>query len=178
MDAEDDETLVRRMRQGDRAAFETLVRRHQDRLWRLAGAMLRVPDHASDATQEVFLRAWTGLPRFRFRSSVFTWLYATLRNVCREYNRRARPTGTLTDELVDAAPTPEQRADVNQRLGRLVAGLRTLPVGQQDVFLLRIMEGLSVEESARALRCSQGTIKTQLHRALRRLRAIEAEEHR
>ena len=77
MQQDSDATLVRRIQKGDAAAFTALVERYQDRIYRLATGMLYAPDAAADATQEVFMRAYTGLPRFRFGSSVYTWLYAT-----------------------------------------------------------------------------------------------------
>ena len=69
LDQLSDDALTKRFQQGDKAAFGAFVERHQDRIFRLATALLRRPDNAPDATQEVFLRAYTGLPRFRFRSA-------------------------------------------------------------------------------------------------------------
>jgi len=174
LDTTDDEALARRIQQGDRAAFSALVRRHQDRLFRLATRMLRAPDQAGDAVQEVFLRAWTGLPRFRFRSTVFSWLYATLRNVCHELNRKTVPAGAVDEKQMDEhMPSPMAGAETQQRLQLLLRRLEALPQGQRDCFVLRVLEGMSVAETASALKCRPGTVKTQLHRAVRRLREHE-----
>ena len=87
-----DNQLVRQFQKGDRQAFETFVRRHQERLFRLSNAMLFDNSLCDDAVQEVFVRAYTGLPRFRFASTPFTWLYKTLKNVCSELNRKQGKT--------------------------------------------------------------------------------------
>ncbi|MEE8306468.1 MAG: sigma factor, partial [Gammaproteobacteria bacterium] len=94
VDVSSDAELVRRFQHGDLAAFEALVQRFQDRVYRLALVWLYDPQYAQDASQEVFLRALKGLKGFRFRSAPFTWLYRATRNVCQEFNRK-RPTEPL-----------------------------------------------------------------------------------
>lgn len=175
MQRETDEQLIRRFQRGDMAAFETFVERHQDRIFRLAGAWLYAPDAAADVSQDVFLRALTGLARFRFRASPFTWLYRTLRNVCQEYNRRstAHPLPLEDRDL----PTPDlapRRTETERRLERTMERIRSLPERQREVVLLRIFEDMSVEDTARTLGCRPGTVKAQLNRALGRLRALES----
>ncbi len=157
------------------AAFETFVARHQERIFRLASAWLYAPDAAADAAQDVFLRALTGLPRFRFRASPFTWLYRTLRNVCQEYNRRsaARPL-PLEDRDLPTGDVAPRRAGTEQRLARTLERIQSLPERQREVVLLRIFEDMSVEDTARTLGCRPGTVKAQLNRALARLRDLEA----
>ncbi len=175
MRQESDEQLVRRFQRGDMSAFELLVERHQDRIFRLASAWLYAPDAAADAAQDVFLRAYTGLPRFRFRAAPFTWLYRTLRNVCREYNRRAqtRPLPLEDRDIVVADEAPRRTA-ADQRLARTLERIAALPERQREVVLLRIFEDMSVEDTARTLGCRPGTVKAQLSRALGRLRAQES----
>lgn len=175
MRQDSDEQLVRRFQRGDMSAFELFVERHQDRIFRLASAWLYAPDSAADAAQDVFLRAYTGLPGFRFRAAPFTWLYGTLRNVCREYNRRAatRPL-PLEERHVAVADEAPRRTAAEQRLQRALGRIATLPERQREVVLLRIFEDMSVEDTARALGCRPGTVKAQLSRALGRLRAWES----
>ncbi len=164
-----DEELVRRFRAGDEDAFDAIVRRFQDRIFRLASVWLYDGQHAADATQEVFVRGFEGLRRFRFQAAPFTWLYRTTRNVCREYNRRRR-LEPLPGETRDGALGPEQSAvseDAARRVRRLVAGL---PERQREVVLLRIFEDLSVRETAKAMACREGTVKALLHKATANLR--------
>ena len=167
MQQDSDATLVRRIQKGDPVAFTALVERYQDRIFRLATGMLYAPDAAADATQEVFMRAYTGLPRFRFGSSVYTWLYATLRNVCREFNRRERfEVVPLSEDIGDDRFDPARQAMAQRRLEDVLRRVSRLPDRQRDVVLLRVFEGLSVKETANVLRCRQGTVKTHLHRAM------------
>lgn len=164
-----DVELVTEFKSGDAAAFDAIVERFQDRVYRLACVWLYDPQHAEDAAQEVFLRAHKGLRGFRFRAAPFTWLYRTTRFVCNEFNRRRR-TEALVDEPVDASGGPDRQVsehDAASRVRRLVAGL---PERQREVVLLRIFEELSVAETASAMRCREGTVKALLHKAIRRLK--------
>lgn len=164
-----DVELVQRFRSGDPEAFDVIVRRYQDTLYRLASVWLYNPQHAEDAVQDVFLRAWRGLRRFGFRAAPFTWLYRTARHVCNEYNRR-RTSEALDGELEDPAADPERdvgELEVALRVRRLVD---VLPGRQREVVMLRIFEELSVADTAKAMGCRQGTVKALLHKAVRRLR--------
>ncbi|MGI9294977.1 MAG: RNA polymerase sigma factor [Pseudomonadales bacterium] len=164
-----DEQLVQQIRDGDVFAFELLIRRHQDRIFRLASVWLYDDQQAADVVQEVFLRSHKGLRSFRFRSSVFTWLYRTTRNVCHEHNRK-RSVQPLDTEPVDMSANPAQsaaNAETAQKVRKLVA---VLPQRQREVVMLRIFEGLSVREAALAMGCREGTVKALLHKASAKLR--------
>ncbi len=169
-----DVELVQRFRSGDPEAFETLVRRHQHRLYRLASVWLRDPRQAEDAVQEIFLRAWRGLAGFRFRAAPFTWLYRTARHVCGEYNR-GRRAESLEAEPADPADGPERRADDDEAARRVRQLVAVLAPRQREVVMLRIFEELTVAETARAMGCRQGTVKALLHKAIARLRSEGAE---
>lgn len=168
-----DAELVKRFKRGDRVAFERFVERHQDRIFRLANAMLYAPQNAADVAQEVFLRAYTGLPRFQFRAEPFTWLYRTLRHVCSEYNRREREFVSIDSEGLAVDGDAGEHLDARRRLERVLAYAMHLPERQRDVLVLRVFEGMSIAETAAALGCRPGTVKAQLHNALQRLRAYD-----
>lgn len=170
-----DNALIKRFQRGDTAAFEQFVTRHQDRIFRLATAQLYVTRDAADATQEVFLRAFTGLPGFRFGAEPFTWLYRATKNVCLEFNRRASRTTPLeaADMLTTDAGVAGQLDAMNVG-ARVRAVVARLPERQRDVVLLRIFEDLSVAETARALRCREGTVKALLSKAMNSLRGLTA----
>ena len=169
-DDKSDEELVRQFKSGSADAFDAIVRRFQDRIFRLASVWLYGGQFAADATQEVFVRGFRGLRRFRFRSAPFTWLYRTTRNVCNEFNRRRR-NEPLEDEPADTgAASPAQQVsdqDSARRVRELVAGL---PPRQREVVMLRIFEDLSVKETAHAMGCREGTVKALLHKATNSLR--------
>ncbi|MFK8050362.1 MAG: RNA polymerase sigma factor [Halioglobus sp.] len=160
-DDKTDEQLLQQFRLGDSRAFETLVRRHQDRIFRLALLWLYDDQSALDAAQEVFLRAHKGLLSFRYRSSVFTWLYRTTRNVCSEFNRRYSRTREPVD-FADPKPRPGGAASKEQTTRRLQQLVANLPPRQREVVMLRVLEGFSVRETATIMRCREGTVKALL----------------
>lgn len=175
-EAETDEVLVRRFQDGDARAFDILVQRHQDRVYRLAMVFLKSPSDAADVTQEVFLRAFTRLNRFRFRAQLFTWLYSATKNVSREHNRRQRIyVPAPEDEASECAPAGET-LDNEKLAAKIRALVARLPERQRDVILLRIFEELSVEETARAMRCRPGTVKALLHKAVNNLSRVREDE--
>lgn len=165
---------------GDRSAFETLVRAHQDRVYRLALGLLGSREDAHDATQEVFLRAYRTLPGWRFEARLTTWLHAVTVNVVREERRRRGSEwrkrsrfGALVAPLLPwQRPDEAARAEAEE-LGLLVAAL---PPRQREVVVLRVYEGLSVGETAAALAIPPGTVKSNLFKALRSLRRRLAAE--
>ena len=167
-----DKELVKQFLAGDQGAFDIFVKRHQDRVYRLACARLYSTDDAVDASQEVFLRAYKGLRRFRFHAEPFTWLYRTLENVCNEYNRRVVRDKKLDQKLGEVNTTDSFAQDGSQQIHmqQIRQVIQQLPKRQQDVVLLRIFEGMSVEETATTLKCREGTVKAHLHKALNNLR--------
>lgn len=169
VDEAPDNELVRLFKAGNTAAFDAIVRRFQDRIYRLACVWLYDEQYAADAAQEVFVRSYKGLRSFRFRSTPFTWLYRTTRNVCHEFNRVRRPEA-LENEPPDTGTRPETEVadfETARKVREYVAGL---PERQRDVVMLRIFEDLSVRETAHAMGCREGTVKALLHKATRNLK--------
>ena len=174
MIAQSDRELVKAFQAGDQQAFEAFVQRYQDRIYRLACANLYAPEEAADAAQEVFLRAYKGLGRFRFAAEPFTWLFRTVKNVCNEFNRRTQRSNKLASEvgveqLAELGHDDSSRLTDMRQVQKLVS---QLPKRQQDVVLLRIFEGMSIDETAQVLGCRPGTVKAHLHKAINRLREI------
>lgn len=174
MTEKSDAELVREFISGAPDAFDAIVRRFQNRVYRLACVWLHDTQHADDATQEVFLRAFRGLRRFGFRAAPFTWLYRTTRYVCNEFNRR-RPMDPLDTEPPDTADTPHLNASERDTVKQVRAIVSMLPERQQEVVMLRVFEELSVAETARVMRCREGTVKALLHKAKLRLK-LDAEK--
>ncbi len=169
-----DKELVKQFLAGDRSAFDIFVQRHQDRVYRLACARLYSTDDALDVAQEVFLRAYKGLRHFRFTAEPFTWLYRTLENVCSEYNRRTLRDRKLDQKLdeVNTENSVTQDGSEQIHMQQVRQMISKLPRRQQDVVLLRIFEGMSVDETATTLNCRQGTVKAHLHKAINNLRGF------
>lgn len=168
LDDASDVELVRLFKSGDARAFDAIVRRFQDRIFRLACVYLYDEQFAADATQEVFVRSFSGLRRFRFRSAPFTWLYRATRNVCHEYNR-ARRGEALPGELPDSSSIPERQVSRQDSARRVRALVDKLPARQREVVMLRVFEELSVRDTALAMGCREGTVKALLHKAMNSL---------
>ncbi|MGI9301822.1 MAG: RNA polymerase sigma factor [Gammaproteobacteria bacterium] len=164
-----DEQLVHAFQQGHEDAFDALVRRFQDRIFRLALVWLHDPQQAADVAQDVLVRAYRGLRSFRFRAAPFTWLYRTTRNVCREYNRR-HSTEPLEHEPEDPGPSADDRLRDWQSARAIRELVARLPDRQQQVVVLRVFEELSVAETAKAMSCREGTVKALLHKAMTKLK--------
>jgi RNA polymerase sigma-70 factor (ECF subfamily) len=170
LDSASSEALVRQFQRGDNHAFEQFVQRYQDRIFRLANVYLYAPDDAADAAQEVFLRAYKGLHRFRFRSHPFTWLFGTLKNVCKEFNRKRERETALPDEYEREDMQTEMNTETEQHYRQIRQLVYQLPQRQRDVIILRIFEELSVQDTATAMGCRPGTIKALQHKAINKLK--------
>ncbi len=170
MNSDRDIELVKRFQGGDITAFEQFIESHQARLYRLAGAFLYRESLAEDAVQEVFIRAYRGLPAFRFASMPFSWLYRTLRNVCHEMNRKHRHEldySVMENESFEETTMLENQ----QKLKEVYKALLGLSRRERDVVLLRVFEEFSEKETATVLGVRQGTVKTLLHRGLKKLQS-------
>ncbi len=179
--------LIARARQGDLAAFNTLVERYQTGVYNLCLRMLGAPAPAEDAAQEAFISAYRSLGRFR-GGSFRAWLFRIAANACYDELRRrkARPAASLDRaaedderplEPADTAPSMEERA-ANAELRRaLQDALAQLPEEQRLAIVLCDVQGFDYAEIAETMRISPGTVKSRISRARGRLRAILL-EHR
>lgn len=152
---------------GDARELTRLFDRHADEIYRFARYSLGDAAAAEDAVQEVFLGAWRSLGRFRGAASERTWLFAIARRVVAGQLRAARggvsAPAALQGASPDVAPGAAQRLDLER-------GLAALPLGQRQVFILRIIEDRSVSETARLLGRPAVWVRVTQHRALARLR--------
>ena len=176
-------SLLARAQAGDVAAFERLSRAYADRLFMLLLRLLGDRGEAEDVAQEVMLRAWQGISRFRGQSSYFTWLYRIAVNEAnRALEKRARrPAGVaIRDQelLLPGSPAddPSRQAEVSElrmALGRALAGL---PPALRTAIVLRDVEGFSTQEAAEIAGVSQAAFKSRLHQARLRVRAAVGDE--
>jgi len=175
--------LVQEAKDGSMAAFDELIRLFQTRIFNLAYRMVNNREDAGDLTQEIFVKLYRSLNKFRGQSRFSTWLYAVAANHCRSGLRKSRRIGFFEsrslDEPLDAAEGDARHAvepvdpgaspalslehrELGERIGAVVAGL---PEELRSVLVLRDMQGLEYEELARVLNCSLGTVKSRLWRA-------------
>ncbi len=160
---------------GNPAAFETIVRRYTPVLYSLAFRMLGRGEEAEDAVQEILEKAYKNLPGFRINKRFFPWLYTIGVNHLRSLERRRRRRSRLKivssqSERILESIASEQGNPVRQselREGERLAqkALETLRVEYREVFILRQIQNLSVQEVSEVLGIPEGTVKTYLHRA-------------
>jgi RNA polymerase sigma-70 factor (ECF subfamily) len=170
--------LVGRIRAGDGSAFEALYRQHASRLYNLASRMTGARGEADDLLQDIFLLAYRKLASFRGESSLGTWLYRLAMNHCLDVlrNRQTR-MGHQTDSLDEpdampvASPAPALGAVRRIDLERAIA---SLPPACRAAFLLHDVEGFGHQEVGTILGVSEGTSKSQVHKARMRIRAYLA----
>jgi RNA polymerase sigma-70 factor (ECF subfamily) len=168
-----DEEIVRRVLHGETALFELLMRRYNQRLYRIARAMMRDDAEAEDVTQDAYVRAFEHLDQFAGRARFSTWL---TRIAVHEASARLRRRGRQIDSeetmpsLACPAPGPEQRAAAHEMARAIEVAVDALPVVYGSVFMLRDVEGLSTAETADCLEINEETVKTRLHRARALLR--------
>lgn len=172
-----DQLLVERVQRGDKAAFDTLVRKYQHKIIKLISRYVYEPAEALDIAQETFIKAYRALPRFRGDSAFYTWLYRIAINTAKnhlvaenrrpidqqvdlqdpdQYDMNARLKETATPESL--LLTDEIQATVEQAINGLPDELRT-------AIVLRELEGMSYEEIAEAMDCPVGTVRSRIFRA-------------
>lgn len=168
-----DEEIVKRVLGGETALFELLMRRYNQRLYRITRAIVRDDGEAEDVIQDAYVRAFEHLDQFAGRARFSTWL---TRIAVHEASARLRRRGRLVDieasmpTLSSAARGPEQRA-ADHEIGQAIeAAVDSLPEVYSAVFMLREVDGLSTAETAACLDINAETVKTRLHRARRLLR--------
>lgn len=172
--ADQDAALVERYLAGDTAAFDELMRAHQDRVFGVCLRMLRDRDAALDATQETFITVFRKADRFAGRSAFSTWLYRVAVNTCYDATRKAKRHRTEAlpessdppdDKAVDDLAAVELRPDIE-------AALEDLPEEFRSAVILTDLEGLSLQTVADILDVPVGTIKSRVFRGRKLLAGI------
>lgn len=177
-----DPDLVRRAQAGDEDAFAELVRRVHRTIYRWALAGTGDPDDAEDATQRVLIRLHTHLKTYRARAAFTTWLYRVTANAAASLRaeRRRRPEAGLPASRPDDAAVTERPLAAVYRgrvLGLVAAYFRELPDRQRQIFDLADLQGLTTAEIAQRLRMKPVTVRGNLFKARRAIRARILERH-
>ncbi|HEX9266778.1 MAG TPA: sigma-70 family RNA polymerase sigma factor [Candidatus Limnocylindria bacterium] len=170
----DERDLLRRASAGDRRAFASLYDRHVDAVYRYAYFRLRIDAEAEDVTSEVFHRALVAMPRFEPRRPFLAFLYTIARNVVADRMRRERPQASFEDARAHPsdAPGPDELASTGDDVRRLRSAIARLTPLQQEVIVLRYLEGRSTKETAVVTGKPESTIRGIQMRALAALREL------
>lgn len=175
---EADLALVRRIKLGDKAAFDLLVIKYQSRIINLVSRFVRNQADAQDVTQEAFLKAYRALPKFRGDSAFYTWLYRIAVNTAKNYlaiqaNRRPYEMDQDVTEMeqIDEGnalkdwETPEHLLMTGEIRDTIARAIDSLPEDLHTAIVLRELEGLSYEEIAEVMNCPIGTVRSRIFRA-------------
>ena len=168
-----DDTLVLRTRQGDAAAFESLIRQHQRMIYSLAYRMTGSATDAEDLTQETFLRAYRQIGSYRAASKFSTWLYRIAINACLTWRERETLRVQTQAGWAEVNGAPELAGETTlarNETGRCVqAALLKLPAKQRAAIMLTLYDGLNHAEAAEVLGCSETTVSWRVFAARRKL---------
>jgi RNA polymerase sigma-70 factor (ECF subfamily) len=171
--ADSDDSLIGRIRAGETACFELLMRRHNERIYRTVRAVLGDDADVEDVMQQAYVSAYQHLGAFEGRARFSTWMtriaineaYARLRRRHRNQPASWEDDDAMADEPEAAGPTPEQVAASREMQALLERAVDTLSLPNRTVFVLRAVEGLTTSETAACLQISEDAVKTRLHRA-------------
>jgi RNA polymerase sigma-70 factor (ECF subfamily) len=187
---ESDLQLVARLQKGDKSAFREIVRRHQDKVYRLALRLTRDEARAQDAMQDAFLQVYRKIEQFQENSAFTTWLYritvnAALMRLRSEKRHRATSLeeaspryteqGEIAEPVDDWSTAVDEDAGNRELAQHAQVAIDQLPDTYKSVFVLRELEDMSTEDVAQILELTVPTVKTRLHRARLALRKALAE---
>ena len=160
----------------DLQAFEILVSRHQNRIYRMAFQILRKEEDAWDASQDIFIKVYNARHSYVENAKFTTWLYRIANNAVidklRQLQRKNKifPIGELASEPASNDMTSHQQLALGQARGQMSQVLHTLSERQRSMVILKYYEGFSVKEIAEVFDCATGTVKATLFQAVRHLK--------
>jgi RNA polymerase sigma-70 factor (ECF subfamily) len=168
---EDDREAIQACQRGEREAFDRLVERYQRDVYRLCFRYVNNHHDANDMAQEVFLKAYRAIAKFRGDSSFSTWLYRIAVNTCLNFRAaRKPPAEELSENVADAGAPVLDRLERDERSQRVREAVARLPEKQRATLILKVYQDLTHEEVAGILGSSVGTVKANLFHALANLR--------
>lgn len=181
----EDEILIRRAQEGDRASLNTLIRKYETRAYHYAYRLTRNQEEAADIVAEGFLRVFNALGNFKGQSAFTTWLYRILTNCFLDIRKRERarpsvsleaalqtPDGEVERQVEDPRPTPDRRLESSERERGVEDAIGMLPEYQRAMIVMYHAEDMSYEDIAAALDLPIGTVKSRLNRARLNLREL------
>lgn len=173
--------IIEKVLGGDANAFEELVLKYEKTVYNLALRMVGDRDDASDMTQEAFIKAYGSLSSFRGDSKFSVWIYRIATNVCLDFlrskSRKQQVSLTVSDDddedaqldIPDPSSAPEQQLIKKISMQSVEEGLKTLPDKQRQILVMRELGGMSYAEIGAALSLEEGTVKSRIFRARKRL---------
>ena len=183
--SDNEKALVERARSGDIEAFEKLIEGCQKKVFNIAFRMIGNYDDANELAQEVFLKAFRSIKKFKGDSLFSTWIYKVTANVCLDEIRRRKNKrvfsldeeveygdGDLKRQIPDNAPTPDVEVEINEIKKVVNKSIQELPNDYKSIIILRDIQGLSYDEISKIFDCPEGTVKSRINRARQALKKI------
>lgn len=181
----EDQVLISRAQEGDRSAFNTLIRKHEARAYQYAYRLTRNQEEAADVVAEAFVRVYNALHNFKGQSAFSTWLYRILTNCYLDTRKKGKgrtvvsleavlhtPEGDMERQIEDPSATPHEEAERDERETRVEDAVGLLPEYQRAMIVMYHAEMMSYEDIAAALDLPLGTVKSRLNRARLSLREL------
>lgn len=180
-----DIALVKQVQEGNIRAFDQLIKRYRERLYSVVYNVLSNREDAADITQEAFIKAFKSIDKFKGNSSFFTWIYRIAVNAAITHSKKRRwkrffsfevmqeegSEGELIDRLASESESTKS-AFLGELQEKLNEALQTLSINHRTVVVLHEVEGLSHQEIADIMGCSEGTVRSRLHYAKQQLQSL------
>jgi RNA polymerase sigma-70 factor (ECF subfamily) len=169
-----DDHLVKQAKQGDVDAFTELVRRFQEKIYHTILSLTRNPQDANDLAQETFMHAYKSLRNFKQRSTFYTWIYRIAVNLTLNFLKKRKRDEKREVQVEDysldvrsAASTlsPEKYSMKNELSEKLKEAIDSLPLAYRTSFVLVVFQGMTHNQAAKVLRCSENTVSWRMHKA-------------
>lgn len=182
MNATEEKDIIERLRSGDKQAFEKLYEEYKKMVLYMAYDLTGVMQEAEDIMQETFTRVYTGIKKFRGESSLKTWIFKIMLNLCRSSNRRKKVASFFGISSVSRDGNEEYSIDIGinddhadniyhrQRLRAVRNAIIKLPGRQKEVFVMKHLKEMKISEIADVLGSPEGTVKANLFKAVQSLR--------
>ena len=170
---DDDYDIIRQFIDGDKSAFQTLVKRHKEKVRNIIYLTMNNSALVDDIAQDVFITIYRNLKHFRFESQFTTWLYRITVNKCKDYIRRmnVRRIFSPLDEGIEVSEhsSPVEERDISKIVTEAIS---KLPVKLRMPLILKDIEGFSYQEISETLNCEMGTVKSRIFRGREKLKEI------
>ena len=170
---DDDYDIIRQFIDGDKSAFQTLVKRHKEKVRNIIYLTMNNSALVDDIAQDVFITIYRNLKHFRFESQFTTWLYRITVNKCKDYLRRmnVRRIFSPLDEGIEVSEhlSPIEERDISKIVTEAIS---KLPVKLRMPLILKDIEGFSYQEISETLNCEMGTVKSRIFRGREKLKEI------
>ncbi len=180
-----EQKLLKNAQKGDIEAFEKLIEKHQKMVYNIAFRMMGNREDAYDMSQEVFIRVFNAIGRFKGNAAFSTWIYRITKNVCLDEHRKRKNKNTLSidkelegeqgsiqRQLRDDSPSPEEIFEKKAMKKTIQEAINNLPDQHKIVIILRDIKGFSYQEIAKIIECPEGTVKSRINRARKALKDI------